>query len=180
MTAVPDGPILTLAAVAALATTACLTAPDNDILQFEEDFEACDLCGWTLVGDARRVTTYHPGEHALALGVGATAGTGFAIVRNADDDNNWSTSDDGNWVELSTDCIGPGELGVRPLGDGRYAIELTLDKDGLGDFERHWLNFPPLPTDQELTFTSLTLATSGVPCTVDNLQIRISGGLYAW
>lgn len=172
-------PILTLAAVAALATTACLTTPDNDILQFEEDFEDCDLCNWVTTGDARRVTTYHPGEHALALGVGATAQIGIGIVRTPDSDG-WSTSDDGNWVELSTDCIGPGELGVRWLPGGTLAIEVTLDKGGVGDFERHWLNFPPLPTEERLVFSSLSLATSGVPCTVDNLQVRISGGLYAW
>ena len=168
---------LAILALAPLAA-ACLTPPDNDILQFEDDFEACELCGWATTGDVRRVTTYHPGEHAMALAPGATAMTGVAIVRTPAD-TAWE-SDDGNWVELSTDCVGPGALDLVPDGAGGLAVVVALDDRGRAPFARHWLNFPPLPTDQELTFTSLTLATSGVPCTVDNLQIRISGGLYAW
>ena len=60
-----------LAIAPMLTATGCLLPPDNDVLQFEDDFEACDLCGWSLNGDVRRVTTYHPAEHAMALAPGA-------------------------------------------------------------------------------------------------------------
>lgn len=162
----------------ALSLTGCLVPPDNDVLQFEEDFEACDLCAWTTTGDVARVTTYHPAEHAMALAPGATATVGVAIDRAGGEDD-WNF-DDGNWVELSTDCVGPGSLELRPRADGTLAIVVTLDDRAHAPFARHWLNFPPLAPTETHRFRGLTLAASELPCRVDNLQVRISGGTYAY
>lgn len=167
-----------LAIAPMLTATGCLLPPDNDILQFEDDFEACELCGWATTGDVRRVTTYHPGEHAMALAPGATAMTGVAIVRTPAD-TAWE-SDDGNWVELSTDCVGPGALDLVPDGAGGLAVVVALDDRGRAPFARHWLNFPPLDPAVMHRFDSLTLTAASLPCRVDNVQIRISGGRYAY
>ncbi|MBK9036043.1 MAG: hypothetical protein IPL61_33165 [Myxococcales bacterium] len=163
-------------AIAALGASACLGPPDNDLIQWSDDFERCDLCNWVTVGDVRRVTTYHPGEHALALAPGARAGQSFGIARGADEYS------DGNWVELSTDCVGPGALTLRALPgpDKRLALDLELDDVALGPFARHWLNLPPVDPDVPVTFAELTITAGAVPCRVDNLQIRISGGTYAY
>lgn len=167
-----------LAIAPMLTATGCLLPPDNDILQFEDDFEACDLCGWATTGDVRRVSTYHPAEHAMALAPGARAATPLAITRNAAE-SGWE-SDDGNWVELSTDCVGPGALDLVPDGAGGLVVAVTLDDRARAPFARHWLNFPPLDPEVAHRFTALTLTTATLRCQVDNLQIRISGGLYAY
>jgi hypothetical protein len=159
----------------ALLASACLTPPDNDVIQFAEDFEACDdLCGWQLAPGVTRVSTYHPGEHAMALAPGAGAQHPIAIARSE-----LAEYVDGNWVELSTDCIGPGALAIG--GDPtRLAIEVVLDQRGLGPFTRHYLNFPPLVADTPLTFTSLAITAGDLPCRVDNVQVRISGGTLGY
>lgn len=163
-------------AIAALGASACLGPPDNDIIQWSDDFERCDLCDWTTAGDVRRVTTYHPGEHALALAPGARASHALSVARGTDEYS------DGNWVELSTDCVGPGALGLRSVpGDGtRLALDLELDDGGLGPFARHWLNLPPLDPDAPVTFAELTITAGALGCRVDNLQLRISGGTYGY
>lgn len=168
--------------LAALAATGCLTPPDDDVLQFVEDFEACDdLCGWSAAGDVRRVTTYHPGEHAMSLAPHATATHAIALARDVEPDWNGGNQTDGNWLELSTDCSGPGSLTVtRTGGDAtrnEYALHLVLDDRGVGPFTRHRLNFPPIDPALPATFTTLHLGTRTLGCVVDNLQARISGGL---
>ena len=160
-------------AIAALGSAACLGRPDNDIIQWSDDFEQCDLCGWGTVGEVTRVSTYHPGEHALALAPGARASHSFGIVRDG-------PFTDGNWVELSTDCVGPGALGLRPVDTDRLAIDLALDDVEVGPFARHRLNLPPLDPEASVTFVQLTVTAGARACRVDNLQVRISGGYYGY
>ncbi|MEZ4403511.1 MAG: hypothetical protein R3B06_26040 [Kofleriaceae bacterium] len=170
----------------ALWGAACLTPPDNDIIQWSDDFEACDLCGWTTTGAVSRVTTYHPGEHALALGVGARATHPLAVDRAVSDGPNDYDSTDGNWLELSTDCAGPGALALRTVTTSAdlptpLALDLVLGSRGVGRFERHYLTVPALPPDAvRVRFVELTVATDRLPCRVDNLQLRISGGEYGY
>lgn len=168
-------------AAAAAPTAACLTPPDDDIVQWYDDFESCeDLCGWSTTGAATRTTTYHPGEHGLALGPGASARSDLGISRPGPDQSWQDVYADGNWVELTTDCAGPGALDLRVVGVDRYALELTLDQRGLERFSPHRLTFPPLPPDRGATFESIKVTAGTLPCRVDNLQIRISPGRYVY
>lgn len=169
-------------AILAIAVTAtgCLEPGDNDIIQWSDDFEACELCGWRVSGDVTRVTTYHPGEHALRLGPGTTAQHDLGIDRGTDDGYGYGGNfTDGNWVELSTDCAGPGGLVVVGAADAAQ-VQVTLDGRALGAFTRHYLNFPPLDPTVAHRFTSLALTAGALPCRIDNLQVRISGGTYAY
>lgn len=155
---------------------ACLTPDDNDIVQWSDDFERCeDLCGWTFEGEAWRETTYHPGEHALRLTGLANAHHALQIVRPAVDE--WGSNQDGNWLEYTTtDCAGPGTLEVRELGEHRFAIDVAIDEVPSDRFVRHKLTFPPISDEAQLTFVALDLRAKARACSIDNVQIRISGG----
>jgi hypothetical protein len=164
-------------AVAAAPTLACLTPPDDDVVQWYDDFEGCeDLCGWSTTGAVTRTTTYHPGEHGLALAPGASARHPLSIARQAPNQDWQEDFSDGNWVELTTDCAGPGALDLRLVGDDLYAIELTLDQRGLERFSPHRLTFPPLPPDRPASFESIEVTAGALPCRIDNLQVRLSKG----
>ena len=174
---------LHLAALSLATTAACFLPPDTDIIQWSDDFEACaDLCAWTLDGDARRVTTYHPGEHALWLAPHARATHALAINRSAIDGSGPppQNPDDGNWLELSTDCVGPGSLEVRADGVDRFVIEMTLDDRAIGRFTRHRVNLPPIDPTRAIVLSGLELIADTLPCHLDNLQLRITGGDYGY
>lgn len=162
----------------------CLTPLDDDRIQWHEDFEACDgLCAWSTDGDVRHVSTYHPGEHAMSLAPHTKASHALAILRAAggDDDDPYDPGNltDGNWLEFSTDCVGPGALVLlRADGTGtRHELDVLLDDRDVGPFTRHRLSFPPLPPDVAVEFTAIHLRTRTLACLVDNLAVRIPGGV---
>jgi hypothetical protein len=163
-------------AIAMLLGVGC-GLPTDDQIQWYDDFEQCDLCDWTTTRGATRVTTYHEGEHALRLDVDAGASHALDIVRQAN--NNYDLSDDGNWLELSTDCQGPGELGLVATADG-VRIAVFLDDLGIDQFVRHRLNFPPVERTLPVHFVAIDLEVGTLPCHIDNPQIRISGGAYGY
>lgn len=173
---------LPLALAVLLAAPACLPDP-HDTVQFVDDFEACDdLCDWSVGADVTRVSTYHPAEHGMRLGPGAAATHALAIDRPAAD-GDWqpvTNADDGNWLELSTDCQGPGSLELRAVGPDQYAIDVVLDDRGVGGFTRHRVTFPPLDPTRAAHFVLLDLRARSRACVVDNLQIRIPGGTFGY
>jgi|GEM_PF-3592103 len=166
---------LELVVLGLLVLPACLL-PDDGIVQWSDDFETCDdLCGWSFDGAASRVTTYHPGEHALRLGPRTVARHDLMVPRYGFDGAGMNF-DDGNWLELTTDCAGPGMLTLREEGDDRLAIAVTLDDRALEPFHRHRVTLPPIDPTRTLTFDRIDLKTTALACRVDNLQLRISGG----
>lgn len=162
----------------------CLT-PEDDRVDFSEDFERCGTCDWQVSGDVSVVTTVHPGEHAVRLGEGAVLGHALGIGRTVgSDEDGWNGNfSDGNWIEYTTDCTGTPRLALDPEGAVAVAVRVRLE-GAVGDgFVRRRLMFPPLPIDapegEMITFSRLTIET-GAPCRLDNVRVMVSGGTIAY
>lgn len=169
-----------LAAALAASAAGCLDPADDDIIQWYDDFEACELCGWESTGAIARVETYHPGEHAMELGPHTAARHAIQIRRAGGERADRNNFDDGNWVELTTDCAGPGALTLREVAPQQLAIDVTLDERGPQPFTGHRLTLPPHDPEATISFVELTIATGAQTCRVDNVQVRISAGRYAY
>jgi hypothetical protein len=187
-----------------IACLACLAGgclqPEDDTLQFAEDFEG-ELSGWTMTGEVAVVTTNHPGEHAMWLAPGASMEHALSITRSYDGDENYYDDGftDGNWIEYSVDCGGRPALSLEPVTlpagtDNRLRVRVVIEGPPIGGFAREKLMFPalpsfiaPLPDDPDfpyndvpdIQFTSLVVASSA-PCHVDNLRILVSGGTLGY
>lgn len=162
----------------------CLT-PEDDIVDFSEDFERCGTCDWQVAGDVSVVTTVHPGEHAVRLGEGAGLEHALGIGRTVGDAQDaWSGNfTDGNWIEYTTDCTGTPRLALDPDGVVEVAVRVRLEGPAGDGFLRRRLMFPPLPIwageDETITFTRLLVET-GAPCRLDNVRVMVSGGTLAY
>jgi hypothetical protein len=186
--------------VSVLLSSGCLDYEDDSI-QFAEDFEN-DLAMWNQAGDVTIVTTNHPGEHAVRLGVGATIARGIQITREMSGSDNPYGSEgftDGNWIEYSSDCAGRPSLALEamttpPVQTTPVRVRLVLEGPPVEDtFTRDRLMFPALPdyvvpepdpwneqTDSySLTFGQIVVGTNA-PCRVDNLRIMVSGGTLGY
>lgn len=167
-----------------VALPACLE-PEDDLVDFSEDWETCGTCGWEVTGDVTIVTTNHPGEHAARMGDNGRLQHPLGIVRElGDPEQSWQGNfTDGNWIEYSTDCVGPPRLAIDPFV-GELAVRMRLEGpvDEGGRFVRRKLMFPPLPVAGEwetLTFRHLEIE-AGAPCRLDNLRVMVSGGTLAY
>lgn len=173
-------PGLALAALAA----GCLT-PEDDVVQFVDDFEA-GLATWALEGDVSIVTTYHPGEHAARLGPGARMSHALDVRRTIGEEGGWRDGfSDGNWLEYTTDCGGRPTLALEPATSPpgpQVRIRLGLDAPPAPDLLRRKHMLPALPAfvgdgdaSGEVRFTALVIE-AGARCHLDKLQLMVSGG----
>jgi hypothetical protein len=177
-------------ALAAVLGAGCLTHPDRIV--FDEDFEDCGLCHWSVAGDVGLVSTIHPGEHAARLGPGAKLEQLVSISRGGGYDPGDGVAgnlDDGPWLEYSTDCDVGADLTVTREAAG-WAIRLLPGlRSGAGDgsLRRVHLSLPRLdPPDPfgdpppPAPFTRITIATPAAPCTVDKLRLVIAAPEYGY
>jgi hypothetical protein len=182
--------------VAAAGLGACLE-PEDDTVQFAEDFEhGLDL--WGRIGETAIVTTNHPGEHAVWIAPGASLSHALQINRtiDGDDDPYGEGFTDGNWIEYSGDCRGRPSLTLEPATNppGRDVIvRLVIDGPPAPDFFRSKHMFPALPafvpqpdpdepwnpSSWDVRFTSLVVGALA-PCRVDNLRVMVSGGTIGY
>lgn len=185
--------------LAAVLLGGCLDYEDDQI-QWSEDFEN-GVAMWNQAGDVTVVTTNHPGEHAVRLGVDASIAHGLGITRQVDTDSDpyGDGFTDGNWIEYSSDCPGRPALALEPMTTPPerttpVRVRLVLEGPPIETFTRDRLMFPALPAfiappegdpwdpppDQyTIQFGSLLIETTA-PCRVDNLRIMVSGGTLGY
>jgi hypothetical protein len=173
----------------------CVLDPEDDTVQFADDFEH-GLDGWATAGGVAVVTTYHPGEHAARLAPGASMVAQLGIVRDAaPDPYDWNGGfTDGNWLEYSTECAGRPSLTLEPATSPpgpSIAVRLRHDGPPADDLGRRKLMFPALPAfavqpdpddpydGYEVTFARLEVIADA-PCLIDNLRLMVSGGTLAY